>query len=116
MSNTLKNKTLYVFHENSGSQGVLTLSDSTKGTYKVGPSNSNVTWSEFWVGNKCALWVVINNQIEDNIIRIWGFELNMNGDLIMGTGMSAFGNATPQDLSNTTYISDDLTIGSSPRS
>jgi hypothetical protein len=116
MLNTLKKKTLYVYHENSGSQGPLKLNDDTSGTYEVGQSLNNVTWSELWVGDKCALWVMFDEQIKDQITKLWGFQLAMYGSSIMGTGMSALGNATPQDKTNTTFMNEDLTIGSSPKS
>jgi hypothetical protein len=49
---------------------------------------------------------VFKTHIDDSIIRIWGIQMTMQG----GTGMSAFGNAVPQDLSNTTFINENLTI------
>ncbi len=114
MDNTLKNKTLYVYNQTSGSQGVLTFGDDTSGTYKVGPSTNDITWAEKWAGDFCYLWVVWNQKIEDSVILIWGIQLAMHGDTIMGTGMSANGNAYPQNLTDTSFQNDDLTISSNP--
>lgn len=105
-NNSLKGTSWIVTYESNGSQGILTLNSNTTGSYKSGPSQHNITWAETWVGNYCALWVVFNKPISENIINIWGLQLTMQG----GTGMSAFGNAMPQDLSNTTFVNDNLTI------
>lgn len=105
-TNTLKGTNWIVTHEESGSRGVLSFNNDTTGTFTNGPSQSNIVWGETWVGNSCALWVVFKSNIDQSIIRIWGIQMTMQG----GTGMSAFGNAQPQDLSNTTFINENLTI------
>ncbi len=114
MSNSLKGKKLYVYIETPGSQQVITFGNDTKGTVEYGMMSTNITWAESWNGDSCYLWVVFDEQIQDSIIRIWGIELTSEGNTISGKGMSAFGNASPQDLSNTTFMNDNLKISSSP--
>ena len=103
---TLQNTKWVVTHETSGSRGELVLNGNTTGTYNTDVKQSPIVWGESWVGNYCALWVVFKSQIDDSIIRIWGIQTTMQS----GTGMSAFGNAIPQDLSNTTFTNENLTL------
>jgi hypothetical protein len=107
---TLKNTKFTVSHLQSGSQGQLVLNGDTTGSYNVGPSQSNIVWSEVWYGNQCYLWVVFKNQIDDNVIRIWGAQLALNANTISGYGMAALGNANPQNPTDTSFQNDNLTF------
>ncbi|MCR9132838.1 MAG: hypothetical protein NXI08_09700 [bacterium] len=106
MANTLKNTKWTVTHNSNGSRGQLTLNDNTTGVFKVGPAQSNVTWCEKWDGNHCYLWVIFDDQIEKNNVRIWGMQTTTEE----GYGMSAFGNSNPGDQDNTTFVNDFLTM------
>lgn len=99
---TLQGTKWIVTHETSGSRGQLIFANNTTGTYNQSP----IVWGENWVNDNCALWVIFKSELDDSIIRIWGIQLNMQG----GTGISAFGNAIPQDLSNTTFLNENLTL------
>ena len=112
MSNSLKGKKLYVL--DGGSQQILTFGNDTNGTVVVDMMSTNITCAESWNSNACYLWVVFDEQIQNSVIRIWGIKLTLDGNTISGNGMSALGNAMPQDLSNTTFINNDLTINSNP--
>ncbi|MCZ4251895.1 hypothetical protein P4S60_06710 [Pseudoalteromonas sp. Hal040] len=112
MANSLKGKTVYVFHDNTGSQGQLVFSDNVSATYNVGGQSTSAKWGEKWMGNLCYLWVVFDNQTG---IRIWGIQLTLDGEVIKGQGVSAMGNADPNDPGDSSFINDDLEINSSPR-
>lgn len=113
MGNTLKNKTLYTNNESTGSNGTLKFNGDTTGTYKPnGAPPTDIIWGEVWVNNHCALWVLFKESIDRNNIQIWGIELAANGDSISGTGISAFGNASPINPDDTTYVNDKYTFSS----
>ena len=46
MANSLKGKTVYVFHDNTGSQGQLVFSDNVSATYNVGGQSTSAKWGE----------------------------------------------------------------------
>jgi hypothetical protein len=105
-SNTLQGTSWIIAHETSGSRGLLSLGSDTKGTYSVGGNSSPIVWGEMWNQGNCALWVIFKNHIDNNVIRVWGMNLTMQG----GTGVSADGNANPLDPNNTTFMNDNLTV------
>ncbi|QNR25193.1 hypothetical protein [Croceimicrobium hydrocarbonivorans] len=104
---TLKNSSWNINHANTGSNGTLSLSDNTTGTYKAnGGAIKNIVWGEAWNGDTCALWVLFQESMQRDCIHIWGIEMTMAG----GKGMSAFGNASPMTPTDTGYVNDNLTI------
>lgn len=107
MADTLKSTKWIIRSENTGSQGTLVLNADTTGTYTpAGGAEGNVVWGETWNNGTCALWVVFSEAMQRNCIRIWGIEMTISG----GQGVSAYGNASPIDPSNTGYVNDSLII------
>ncbi|WP_421750309.1 hypothetical protein [Croceimicrobium sp.] len=104
---TLKNTSWNINHANTGSNGTLSLSDNTTGTYKPnGGAPKDIVWGEAWNGDTCALWVLFQESMQRDCIHIWGIETTLAG----GKGMSALGNASPISPSDTGYVNDNLTI------
>ncbi len=104
---TLRNTTWNITYQGSGSKGVLTLSDTTQGTYKPnGGSEGSIVWGEAWNGDTCALWVIFQDALQRDCIRIWGIQMTMAG----GQGVSAYGNASNLNPQDTGYVNDNLLI------
>ena len=107
MSETLKNSKWIIRSENTGSQGTLVLNSDTTGTYTPsGGVEGAIVWGEAWNNGTCALWVIFSDILQRNCIRIWGIQMTVSG----GQGVSAYGNASPIDPSNTGYVNDNLQI------
>ena len=90
-TNTLKNTSWIVEFDSNGSRGILTLPNDTKGTYQVMGISRPCTWGEVWNNGTCALWVVFNQEIDNNVINIWGIQMTMAG----GSGTTALVHQVP---------------------
>jgi len=107
MSSSLKNTKWLIRSENTGSMGHLNFADDSTGSYQpAGGVSSPIVWAEAWNGDNCALWVVFKDIVGRNCVRIWGIEMTMQG----GSGMGAFGNASPTSPNDTGYVADNLTV------